>query len=845
MTQKQTVGNVGVNGDDNILNFVVGNDNTQNFFRYEITPYGGVVNILPPEQAPRITARQIPVRWLPRVYSDLLGRDAEIQKSVAALEASQTVELYGAAGVGKSVLLRYLAHHPPANSSRIFPDGIAYFHLFLQEPVEDLQQRLFDAFYESDRPFKPSAMRVRQDLQNRKALLILDNTSLSRQDIEKLWEVAPNCVFLFSSFERNLWGEGQPIQIGGVSQDAAILLMERELGRSLTSQERSAAEAICASLNGHPLEILQQISGVREGTEWLADVAGRLHKNPSPQARVKQLLDSLSKPQRLVLLALAALGGVALAAQQAAAIADVQEARTALNELQKKNLCSSTSEKGVEPHYSLSSNLLEPIQKQENLTPYLERAIPFFTRWVQQATPQELQNQSAAVSHLLRWAVDQGRWNDVLLLGKPFESALAVSGKWELQAQVLRWYEQAGERLGNKTAIAWANHQLGTRAFSLGYTSAAQNLLTKALRLREELGDQRGADLTRQLLNFRIPGPSSIPTPPTPPPTPPIDNPLLSFLQKAAIPAFVASLAGVSTVAVISALNPLPAPVPGQSPSPTPVPVQTSINDSPTPKPKQAVIPNCVNITASRLNVRSEPRGSSNSLALLESPGQATTTGQQQEGWLEISEPKQGWIAKSNTSPCAERSELAKVLPSLDVALSQTPTPTPTPRPQPTTVSPSIPVPNVASSQTPTPTPTPRPQPTTVSPSIPVPDPGIFRGVWQGRTDQGGVISFQVVPTNLGESVINLSVSFQFDASCPIGQVSFSSLDDSHIWSPGDSFRFLGLTQSNASASVEGAFTSRAVASGNLQVVDTRDPGARLNSQCPFQSVVGWRAEKQ
>ena len=128
--------------------------------------------------------------------------------------------------------------------------------------------------------------------------------------LRKLWEIMPNCVFLFSSSERSLWGEGQPIQIGGVSQGAALVLIKQELGRSLTSQDQAAAEAICLSLNGHPLEILQQIASVRENKEWLADVAGRIKANPSPEARTRHLLGSLSSPQRTVLTALAALGGI-------------------------------------------------------------------------------------------------------------------------------------------------------------------------------------------------------------------------------------------------------------------------------------------------------------------------------------------------------------------------------------------------------------------------------------------------------------------------------------------------------------------------------------------------------
>nr|WP_279239831.1 AAA family ATPase [Scytonema sp. UIC 10036] len=98
----------------------------------------------------------------------------------------QTVELCGSAGVGKSVLLRYLAHHPEVNSVQHFPDGLVYYRLYPQQSVEDVQQMLFEAFYESDRSFKPSGNRIQQDLHKKNALVVLDNAQLSREDFPAL-----------------------------------------------------------------------------------------------------------------------------------------------------------------------------------------------------------------------------------------------------------------------------------------------------------------------------------------------------------------------------------------------------------------------------------------------------------------------------------------------------------------------------------------------------------------------------------------------------------------------------------------------------------------------------------
>ncbi|MCY7320901.1 MAG: hypothetical protein LH660_03645, partial [Phormidesmis sp. CAN_BIN36] len=626
---------------------------------YQITQHGGFFNFIQAEQAPKITARPTPIReFQPRPFPDLFGREAEIQQGLAALESSQTVEFYGSAGVGKSVLLRHLAHYPIAESLKLFPDGVLYFHLHQQEPMEDFQQQLFEAFYDSDRPFKPSAVRVRHDLHNKRALIILDNASLSQEDIEKLWEIAPNCVFLFTSLERNLW-EGQSIRMGGISLDGALSLIKRDLGRrSLTPQECKAAESLCMVLNGHPLEILQQIARVREGIESLAEAAHRVKSAASGKTRVGQLLGFLNQPQRVVLAALAAMGGVGLLAQQASAIADVPDVKSALDYLKSRHLIQQENSR-----YSLSNNLLESVQQQENFTPYLKKAMFFFTNWAQQATPKQLQEESGAVSHLLHSAVKQGQWNDVLLMAKPFEGALALSGQWELQEQVLRLYQQAAESLGNRTAIAWAAHQSGVRSLCLGNTIAARKSLTKAAQLRQELGDYRGAEQSQHHLNLRVPTPT-IPVE-LDPPDPPIPQPWLNALKRILVPTLVTgSLIGTGVIFLPKFMSSQP----GNSTPPSPTPTATissspqpAISETPTAEPtptpyQDPKISSCVAADVVKdLGVYREPDFNTERLKQLAPKDKMSTTKWRQGSFIEISEPIKGWVNGKFTVPCGEK----------------------------------------------------------------------------------------------------------------------------------------------------------------------------------------------
>ena len=82
--------------------------------------HGGVVNVAAPQEQPRPRPRAVPVRLLPRPFANLVGRQDEIEAAVEALGASQPTQLHGEEGIGKTVLLRRLAHTQPAD---LFPDG--------------------------------------------------------------------------------------------------------------------------------------------------------------------------------------------------------------------------------------------------------------------------------------------------------------------------------------------------------------------------------------------------------------------------------------------------------------------------------------------------------------------------------------------------------------------------------------------------------------------------------------------------------------------------------------------------------------------------------------------------
>jgi hypothetical protein len=545
--------------------------------------HGGVVNIVQPEQQPRPWPRPTPVFLRPRPFPGLLDREAEVGTASAALQSATPVEFHGQAGLGKTTLLRHLSHHPAATS---FPDGVVYLSA-RHQPIDDLLQSLFDAFYDSDVPFKPTDAQVRHALQNKQALILLDDIDLARDEVEALMDVAPGCTFLLASPERRLWGEGRAVALHGLPPDDAQALVERELGRPLTLEERTAVQALCTALKGHPLRLLQAAAMAREEGRSLAEVAVRLSAHdkarrtqiPSPvEALTAETLNALPKPERQVLAALAALDGAPLLADHLAALTGLPNVAPVLEVLQGRGLVQAHS-----PRYSLAGALGEYLHQVWDLTPWTEGVLAYFATWAERhrSASDRLLEEADAILQALKWAAGAGRWKEVLRLGWAVEGALALGRRWGAWAQVLQWVLQAARALANQAAEAWSLHQLGSRALCLGDAAAARTSLSQALRMREAIGDRAGAAVTRHNLNL-LPG-----APPAPPRKPPVPkggpSPAAWLMLAASAVIGVGLLVIIAIVAITPPTTPmpltykptLPPPPPTATPTSTPMPTNT------------------------------------------------------------------------------------------------------------------------------------------------------------------------------------------------------------------------------------------------------------------------------
>jgi len=477
---------------------------------------GGAVRVSTPARRPHVQPRPTPVFIRPSDFPGLVGRDAEVRAATTAIRSATPVAVQGSGGVGKTTFLRHLAHHFPDDS---FPDGVLFLSAF-RPSVEDVLQFLYDAFYQSDTPLKVTDDQVRQALQRKRALVILDDADLAWHHVQRLMEAAPGSSFVLASAERRPWGEGLVLVLRGLSPEDGLELLERGMGRALTPEERIAAQALCVVLEGHPLHILQAAALAREGYASLAAIAHRLATVSPAEFLTAQVLVTLSEPDLRVLAVLAALGDVAYGAGHVSALADLPDAGPAFELLERRGLVQAHSER-----YSLAGSLGKVLRSAWDETPWAERALGYFSAWAerQRQAPEWLLEEADVILRALGWAVGAGHWAEVVRLGRTMSGPLALSGRWSAWAQVLRWVLQAAEELEDRAVKAWALHQLGTRALCLGDTTTARTALIQALRLRETLGDQTGAGITRDNLDLLVgapPPPESRVQPPSSPPTP-------------------------------------------------------------------------------------------------------------------------------------------------------------------------------------------------------------------------------------------------------------------------------------------------------------------------------------
>ena len=461
-------------------------------------PCGGVVESRSGERAYG-RPRPRPILLAPGTARGLLDRHEELTAALSAVDIGLSIAVSGDPGVGKTAFLRQLAHHSGAAA---FVDGVVYLAARHQQAA-DLRQRIFESFFETTDLCKPTEPEIRRALQDVQALILLDDVDLAQHELEQLLDIVPRSAFAIVTREQCLVSGVRAIVVRGLPTNEAVHLLEREVRRTLSVAERTAATALCATLEGHPLRLRQAAAIIRDQGVAVEELARDL----APEHLITEVMSALDEKQRRVLLAMAALPGVPLQVQHVSALAEVTDLEPSIAMLAQRDLVVRTDSR-----YRLAHGVGDRLRHTEDINPWVNRAITYFTAWAERyrRSRETLLEDGEALLRVQQQAIEMRRWGEALRLGQLLECALVVGARWGAWAIMLERCLTAAKSMGDRSAEAWALHEIGTRALCLGEAATARTLLSQALKLRETLDDNDATAASRRNLSFVLP-PVSVP----------------------------------------------------------------------------------------------------------------------------------------------------------------------------------------------------------------------------------------------------------------------------------------------------------------------------------------------
>jgi hypothetical protein len=456
-----------------------------------------------------VKPRSQPVSMLPHPLDNLIGRLTEIKGAIASLESKQSVEFCGGSSLGKSVLLRHLTYF--VQPSTVGSDSAVFFDA-VHQPVSDLLQSLFDIFYETDITYKPTRDEICQALESKQVLIVLDDKKLTSDDVKQLQKSLPKSQVVLASPQPRLETSGYTVQLSGFGLQETLVLIA-QLQYAVTKEEYPAVEALVNRLDGNPWLLRLAITSFKKEIHTLAGLVLKLQPPATSQVLIQQVLATLPQSHQRILAILAAVGGIALTVEQIAAISGIADAKAILASLGMWNLVEADCDSNnlspwnavtsQEYRYRINGTLTAILQQEWDLTASRNSALEYFTTWAEQyrSLPSLLCSETDVLMEL-QLNITAFSWKNILRLVKAIESSLCLGKQWGLWEQVLQTGLQAAKALDDKSTEAWILHQLGSRALCLSEIGKARDYLSRAIQIRQSLGDENAIQISSQ--NFKL-----------------------------------------------------------------------------------------------------------------------------------------------------------------------------------------------------------------------------------------------------------------------------------------------------------------------------------------------------
>ncbi len=521
-----------------------------------------------PPQITRKTDRPAP----PRRPRGFIGRAAELAQWEQQVAAREAVTLYAPDGAGKSTLLKQVAN---GRAAQDLPDGVAYLEGIDVDGnalgPNDLIQRLFEKYFIADPPLNVNADSAQPHLSQLHALIIIDGAQLPARFSERLPDLCRECALAVSGLQPPAGDATLSMHLSTLQRADAVQVLAQRANVALNEATQRALEAICALLADVPLALVICGNVLREAAlapeqaqstlstftvvsddplragieralrlartilttaeKSIIDLIAALPGLSHDPDRLRQLLgleaashERISETDTEVIIGSVKLpkripGPIGLPTPTAA---ELDQYEAALERLQRLNLIFTNS-----PRLRLAPGARPLLGAEATTVAWHERLLAQLLADVQQRrfkSDQFCHDELGNILGSIAWAAQHDHGTAALELSQAISPHLTHFGLWEAWGSVLDRAVNLARAAGDRSAEAWALHQLGTRAIFSNQTEAI-TLLKQALELRQAIGDKTGAAITQHNLDVLIP-PAAPPEEQPKPPVKPAPEPI-------------------------------------------------------------------------------------------------------------------------------------------------------------------------------------------------------------------------------------------------------------------------------------------------------------------------------
>lgn len=467
---------------------------------YTRSPHGGRFDQI----SARTPIRRHPLRVsnAPRPPSPFVDRSEPIRRLREGIENGESLlGVSGELGIGKSSVLRSVAHDPGVDMDR-FPDGLGI-HIEADgwPRIGDFLRALWSELYRvAERTFAPDDVELRADLRPIRVLVIADRLRLRSDEVDRLHGALPESTFVLAAEEPDSDASlsyAKTVQLRGFTDPSDIVSLFGSVARQQVPDDLADEIVDICRREGAGPGVITRLANDLWGSG--ASIAAWLETKRGSADPVATVLGSgASEEDRRLLGLLAAYGPDVATPREVIANLDVPSATV-------DRWVSSGDVIENSPELRLTGPSFAWIRRLVETEEYRGDVFDAAVRWVEEAPAARITEARAFILRLIDWGREEGRAEGVVVLARALAPQLAVVGAWESWGQVATQALEAGRMLGDPHAEAWALHEAGTRDLMLGNIRRGRRKLTRARRIRRRSGDTAGAAVSsHNLSHFRL-----------------------------------------------------------------------------------------------------------------------------------------------------------------------------------------------------------------------------------------------------------------------------------------------------------------------------------------------------